>query len=155
MATPTNPTPAERAEQFRTEIRDLLDALDTKLESMRADLGNDLEALRAELQQMREGLTHAASQPAAQTGSFVATAIEHERSKGKDTYKMTGPKYAKYGVRVWPEVLQSLGYDLDELASQDRTEITPPVEVRVEITSYTSEDGVIHANSPRKVLGKA
>jgi hypothetical protein len=35
--------------------------------------------------------------------------------KGEKSFKIKGKPFTQYGVRVWPEVLEVLGYDLDSL----------------------------------------
>ncbi len=148
-----NQTPSTPDRITAQEIRDLFAGMSEEIEELR----ERIIALNNNLHVIQEGLSHASRPaPAANnTATFIATAIEHERAKGKDTFKMTGPKYAKFGVRVWPEVLEALGFNLDEIARQDKTEIVPPIEVKVELRTYTDEEGVVHANSPRKVLGRA
>ena len=35
--------------------------------------------------------------------------------KGEKAYKFKGGRYSKYGVRIWPEVMETLGWELDSL----------------------------------------
>ena len=75
-----------------------------------------LDQIEANLATLRDGLTAAASQPApAATGetiTFDATILLMSYDdNGQPVYKVKGGQYMKFGVRVWPEVLPSLGVD--------------------------------------------
>ena len=45
---------------------------------------------------------------------FEATELVGSMSKGKTYWKVKGGKYSKYGVTVWPEVLETV-FKLDDL----------------------------------------
>lgn len=133
------------------EVRQSFSLLRESFATLRDAIAN----LQASLDLMRTGLQIAASQLSQATEIITVTAIEHERAKGKDSFKMIGPKYPRYGVRVWPEVLEAMHFDVELLAQQDRTELAAPISVRVELRTVTTEDGDMHINSPHKVLGTA
>lgn len=50
-----------------------------------------------------------------QAHSFQAESLEATVNKGKAYWKIKGGKFAKYGVTIWPEVLEETGFNLDEL----------------------------------------
>lgn len=155
MTTPTNPTPQERAEQFREEIRSLLDALDTKLEDLRAQVEQntvEINGLIDEIHAMREGLK-TASQPAPAGSSFaqmmIDTIIMTYNDEGEPAYKALGAPYQKFGVRIWPEVVTALGIKAGDL-KPGKNPITPALPARVLMA--TNDEG---KTNPRKVTGKA
>ena len=105
MTTPTTDkiTPAE--------LRQLFQAL-------KQQLNERLDGIEEDLNLLREGLAAAASQPqaapapAGQTVDFMATTLlVGIDDNGQPTYKAKGGQYAKFGVRIWPEVLPALGID--------------------------------------------
>lgn len=51
--------------------------------------------------------------------TFPATAIEFGIMAGKPTYKIKGGRYAKFGVRIWPEAMQAMGIVADSLKPGD------------------------------------
>jgi len=54
--------------------------------------------------------------PKAQTGeTFQAETMEATVNKGKAYWKIKGGKFAKFGVTIWPEVLEAAGFNLEEL----------------------------------------
>ena len=61
---------------------------------------------------------------------------------GQPTYKAKGGQYAKFGVRIWPEVLPELGINPDELKPG-------PNPVNLHLVALMGEKG------PRKVIGLA
>jgi hypothetical protein len=146
-----DPTPAERAEQFRAEVMALLDAMDTKLEGIRTDIGAELEAIRGEMQQMREGLSHA-SQPAPAGSSFsqmmIDTIIKTTNDEGEPAYKALGAPYQKFGVRIWDEVLPKLGIDPATL-NPGKNPVGP---IAARVLMNAPQDG--KPAQPRKVTGK-
>jgi hypothetical protein len=156
MSTPTNQpqplTPAQQAAredaaQFRADLRaDLAEIMD-ELHSQRAELINvraDLEAIRAGLQ--------AASKPAP-SGTFAEMTIDNiimtYDDKGKPAYKATGTPYNKFGVRVWDEVLPTLGIDPLTLKPGPN----PQKEIRARVLMNEPEEG--KTAQPRKITGKA
>lgn len=46
------------------------------------------------------------------TGGTVSVELT---PKGEKAYKFKGGRYSKFGVRIWPEVMQTLGWELDSL----------------------------------------
>jgi len=134
--TPDKITPAELRAEF---------------ESLHAELAQ----LRADLTAVRDGLTQAsqpAPQLAGQTATFTADAITLDYMDGKPVYKLKGGQYAKFGVRVWPEVLPSLGIVPDALKPGQNP--IQPVTVRVLLVESTDENGQTKTTA-RKVTGKA
>lgn len=65
-----------------------------------------------------------AARPAAQAGplTFPAKVLTGEIKSGKVYWKIAGGMFVKYGVRVWPEVLEAAGFDLELL---DPNDVTP------------------------------
>mgnify|MGYP001205212552 CR=1 FL=1 len=146
MTTPTpQPSPAE---QFRADIKSLLD-----------QMRGEIEQMHAEITQIRDGLA-SASQPATRpasgmTKSFMAVAIVHSTDdNGKSCYKLRGGCYAKNGVRVWPEVLPILGLD-NQPMPMGITQLTPPINVLVEMHDYTDPATKETRVTPYKVIGLA
>ncbi len=79
--------------------------------------------------------------PAGQTVDFLATnLLVGIDDNGQPTYKAKGGKYAKFGVRIWPEVLPSLGIDLAAL----KPGLNP---INLHVLALMGE------KSPRKVSG--
>ena len=64
--------------------------------------------------------------------------------KGEPAYKLTGHPYAKYGVRIWPEILPALGIDL-EACKPGPNPLNPPRRV----VALLGEHG------PKKIIGPA
>ena len=101
-----------------------------------------------DLAALREGLATAANQqqpPAAsgQTVTFEATTLlVGIDDAGQPTYKAKGGQYAKFGVRIWPEVLPSLGIDPAALKPG-------PNPVNLHLVALMGEKG------PRKVISLA
>lgn len=52
---------------------------------------------------------------ASHSESFQAESMEATVNKGKAYWKVKGGKFAKFGVTIWPEVLEDAGFNLDEL----------------------------------------
>ncbi|MGA2490016.1 MAG: hypothetical protein ABSF99_07485 [Anaerolineales bacterium] len=134
----TTPTPAPEkitAAELRAAFQTLAERLDT---------------IETELAAMREGLATAAAQPqaattapAGQTVDFVAnTLLVGIDDNGQPTYKAKGGQYAKFGVRIWPEVLPILGIDPASLKPG-------PNAVNLRLVALMGEKG------PRKVIGLA
>lgn len=46
--------------------------------------------------------------------SFKVDRLSFETKDGKYYYKVIGPKFPKWGVKIWPEVLVDAGFDVDE-----------------------------------------
>ena len=105
---------------------------------------------------LREGLATAARQPAAapaatghreasckETVDFLATTLlVGIDDNGQPTYKAKGGQYAKFGVRIWPEVLPALGIDPAALKPG-------PNPVNLHVLDLMGDKG------PRKVIGLA
>ena len=108
-----------------------------------------LDQIEAEITALRDGLASAASQPltapasAGQTVDFVATTLlVGMDDNGQPTYKAKGGQYMKFGVRIWPEVLPSLGIDPASLKPG-------PNPINLHVLALMGEKG------PRKVIGLA
>jgi hypothetical protein len=108
-----------------------------------------LDTIEADITALRDGLAAAASQPqaapapAGQTVDFLATTLlVGIDDNGQPTYKAKGGQYAKFGVRIWPEVLPSLGIDPAALKPG-------PNPVNLHVLALMGEKG------PRKVIGLA
>ena len=106
-----------------------------------------LDTIEADITALRDGLAAAASQPqaapapAGQTVDFLATTLLIGiDDNGQPTYKAKGGQYAKFGVRIWPEVLPALGIDPANLKPG-------PNPVNLHVLALMGEKG------PRKVIG--
>lgn len=71
---------------------------------------------------------------------------------GKPTYKAKGPRFAKFGVRIWPETISKI-CDPAQL-KPGTNELPAPLAVRVLMGENTLKDGT-KAHGPKKILGKA
>ena len=137
----TNPTtnPADRI--TAAEIRERFDELETMIKH-----------LTATIETMRGGLQTAATAPA--VGTFgemqIDIIIVGTDDNGKTTYKAKGAPYQKHGVRIWDEVLPTLGIDPATLKPGPNA-ITPAIRARVLMNQ--PEEG--KTAQPRKVTGKA
>ncbi len=56
--------------------------------------------------------------------TFKADKLVGSKSEGKVYWKVKGPRFHKYGVTVWPEVLEETGFNLDELNPDDTYDLT-------------------------------
>ena len=66
--------------------------------------------------------------------TFQTDRLLGETKSGKTYWKLAGGKFAKFGVRVWPEVLASVGIDAESL--------DPDVEYEITMTAaYEEKDG--------------
>ena len=82
----------------------------------------------------------------------VDTLVASTDDNGKPVYKVKGGKYAKHGVRVWPEVLPVLGIKADELKPGPNPYSAT---VRVLLKKYTDEETGQEKLTPQKVIGLA
>jgi len=137
----TNPTtnPADRI--TAAEIRERFDELETMIKH-----------LTATIETMRGGLQTAATPPA--VGTFVEMQIDSIvmtfDDNGKAAYKAKGAPYQKHGVRIWDEVLPTLGIDPANLKPGPNTLPTP---IRARVLMNQPEEG--KTAQPRKVTGRA
>ena len=107
-----------------------------------------LDQIEAEIHTLRDGLAAAAAAPAAATAPAAGQTVQFECSviivgvddNGELTYKAKGGQYAKFGVRIWPEILPALGLDPDKLR-------TGPNAVQLHLVALMGDKG------PRKVIG--
>ena len=142
----TTPTPTTPDRMTAAERRAAFQDLHALIESQQEQILNLAEVM----ERIQEGLSHAA-QPATATASgpmesFVMdTILLGYDDAGKPSYKAKGGKFTKFGVRVWPEVLPTLGIDPAHLTPGPNP-VTPPMVVFVEVTAE---------GNPRKVIGRA
>jgi len=137
--TPTPNLPASNVDKMTpAELRQAFQALTERLDQ-----------IEAEITALRDGLAVAAGQPqaapapAGQTADFVATILlVGVDDNGLPTYKAKGGQYMKFGVRVWPEVLPTLGIDPAALKPGPN-----PVNLKVRV--------LMGEHGPRKVIGPA
>jgi hypothetical protein len=119
------------------ELRNALQALTERLDQIEASLAG-----------LREGLTTAASQPAANLPAGETVTVDASillmsyDDNGQPVYKVKGGQYMKFGIRVWPEVLPSLGVDPAKLKPGPN-----PVTLRVRV--------LMGEHGPRKVISLA
>ena len=139
MTTPTTQPQPDRI--TAAEIRELFD-----------ELRVEINGLKAEIHAMRGGLQTAATPPAVGTFSemMIAEIIMTYDDNGKAAYKAKGAPYQKHGVRVWDEVLPTLGIDPATLTPGPNT--IEPIRARVLMNAPTEEGKTAQ---PRKVTGKA
>lgn len=79
-------------------------------------------------------------QDSGQRVMFPADVLTVNASSGKRYFKIKGGRFAKFGVTVWPEVLQAAGIDPDEI-----TKDTP-------LTGYVAHAEVAADGKPSKVV---
>lgn len=76
----------------------------------------------------------AAAEAAPTRLTFQTDRLVGETKSGKTYWKLAGGKFAKFGVRVWPEVLASVGIDAESL--------DPDLEYEITMTAtYEEKDG--------------
>jgi hypothetical protein len=150
MTTPTQTPAPEKI--TAAELRQLFQAL-------KQQLNERLDGIEEDLAALREGLAAAATAsplhpegvlgsqpqatpaPAGQTVDFMAnTLLVGIDDNGQPTYKAKGGQYAKFGVRIWPEVLPPLGIDPAALKPG-------PNPINLHVLALMGEKG------PRKVIG--
>jgi hypothetical protein len=156
----TTPTPApvtsqvqQAAERFREELRaDIAEIMD-ELKSQRAELIN----VRADLDAIRAGLTQAA-QPAPAVGAFgemeISAIVKTIDKNNKINYLAIGAPYAKFGVRIWDEILPAVGIDPAALEFGNNP-ILPTIRARVQLGETTNRTTGIKGIGPLKVTSKA
>jgi len=113
-------------------------------------LSERLDQIEADISALREGLAVAAGQPAGANPSASGDTVVFEAvillmsydDNGQPVYKAKGGPYMKFGVRIWPEVLPSLGVDPATLKPG-------PNPVNIRVRALMGEHG------PRKVIGLA
>ena len=136
----TTPTPTAPDRITAAELRLTFQTMTERLDSIEADLTA-----------LRDGLAAAASsqqqQPAPATAGltveFAATMLlVGIDDNGLPTYKAKGGQYAKFGVRIWPEMLPALGIDPASLHPG-------PNSVNLHLVALMGEKG------PRKVISLA
>ncbi len=167
--TPAQQAAHEEAMQFREEIRAGLKTIQSRIEqttaqiitieNIQADERNTLDELTKAIETMMHGIKHAATAttPTAQTQKFLVTRIERETRKNKNYYRAYGPSYPKFGVRVWDEVFETLGYNLETIEWKDDYifEISPPLPVTGVLGTYTDKETGEQKSMIQKVIGKA
>lgn len=118
-----------------------------------AETRASFEALQEEIETMRAGLQTASQPAASQTTSFIADEISVDFMEGKPVYKLRGNEYRKFGVRIWPEVMQTLGIDAD-LLKPGKNALTMPINVMVKMVTKKDETTGEVRTSPHKVIGR-
>ena len=116
-------------------------ASDEALAQRRAERENTRAAIRAPQQQVNPA---AGANPPATNGqpkTFPAQTLVPSVNEGKTYFKVKGGQFTKYGVKVWPEVLQEVGFDLDQLDATQTYDLS-----RYEAIYSIKEDG-----APEKV----
>jgi hypothetical protein len=121
-----------------------------------------IQTIEADITALRDGLAAAASysftfgEPQAvpvaaghreasckETVDFLATTLlVGIDDNGQPTYKAKGGQYAKFGVRIWPEVIGSIVPDITELKPGQN-----PVNLKLR--------ALMGENGPRKIIGLA
>jgi len=76
------------------------------------------------------------------TGQFAAEYMTATVDDGKAYWKVKGGIYRKFGVIVWPEVLETAGFDVDELN---------PLK-QIDLTGWTAVFNVKENGQPHKVI---
>lgn len=75
-------------------------------------------------------------------GQFAAESLTATVDDGKAYWKVKGGSYQKFGVIVWPEVLEAAGFDVDNL-----NPLKP-----VDLTGWTAVYSVKENGQPQKVI---
>lgn len=76
------------------------------------------------------------------TGQFAAEEMTATVDDGKVYWKVKGGQYQKYGVIVWPEVLEAAGFDPDEM-----NPLKP-----VDLVGWTAICSMKENGQPKKVI---
>lgn len=153
MTTPTNPAPTatEPDKITAAELRARIDGIDKRLIALRERVDQIADALDA----LIEGLKHAAT---AGTQDFstmiITTIIKAIDDNGKDTFKAQGEPFTKHGVRIWDEVLPSLGI-IDPAALKYGRNPVEGIPARVLMGETKNRETGVVGIGPRKVTGKA
>ncbi len=133
------PTTTKSEKNTAAEFRETFQALTERLDQ-----------IEAELAALRDGLAAAASQPSTASQAVSGDTVVFEAvtllmsydDNGQPVYKVKGGPYMKFGVRVWPEVLPTLGVDPASLKPG-------PNSITLRVRALMGEHG------PRKVIGLA
>ena len=153
MNTPTTQTPAQAAEAFRAEIRANFENLEIIITEQRVEIAE----LRAYLETIRAGLTQAAA-PAPQVGTFgqmeITAIVKTIDKNNKINYLAIGAPYAKFGVRIWDEILPAVGIEPAALEFGNNP-IIPAIPARVQLGETTNRTTGIKGIGPIKVTGRA
>lgn len=95
------------------------------------------------------GYTPASSTPAVldvqngqAVGSFAAEQLTATVDDGKVYWKVKGANFQKFGVTVWPEVLEDAGINIDEL-----NPLKP-----MDLTGWTAVYSIKENGQPKKVI---
>lgn len=129
-------------------------------EEFRAEIGAlhaEIASLHADLAALRDGLKAAAATAPARNGSTYQDIVITEiilgyDDKGQPTYKGKGIPYQKFGIRIWPEILPTLG--IDPTALKPGANPIEPLTVRAEMVEITTETGETRT-TPRKIISLA
>jgi len=136
MSTQPNLQQPERlsAAELRAELRQLHEQID---------------ALAQQLSAIADGLTATAASAAPRDGEyteFVADQVVVDLVEGKTVVRLRGERYRKFGVRIWPEVIETLAEEGLIIPTTPGTHTIPSTRVR----ALLSESG-----QPRKIVGLA
>lgn len=76
---------------------------------------NSLPPVKGEKSERAAQLTPPAATNGGNRLSFQAESMVGSVQDGQQYWKVKGGKFSKYGVTVWPEVLEAAGFDIDAL----------------------------------------
>lgn len=171
----TTPTPTvNKVEEFRAEMLTKIDTANGNVDELKeqiailaaasANLLAEITAVRNDVQWINQRMTIAierfqtasASQPAkaGESVTFWATGLIHNIANGKHAYYLTGGEYHKHGIRVWPEVLESIGLGAMLDSAADVHAIAEPLNVRASVEDWINKKGEC-GRGPHKVIGLA
>jgi hypothetical protein len=154
------------------ETHSTLKTIEVRLATMTAQTQQTADCTMAAVEQMKNSAgvirlfcetasakateTPAAAQTNGNGGQYeevtVDTIVYATDDNGRPTYKVKGGKYAKHGVRVWPEVLPLIEIDPATLKPGPNACIRT---VRIVLKKYTDEETGEEKIAPQKVVGLA
>ncbi len=88
------------------------------------------------------GETAAVAGPSAGGGKFAAEKMVATVDEGKVYWKVKGANFQKFGVTIWPEVLEDAGFEVDAL-----NPLKP-----IDLTGWTAVYSVKENGQPKKIL---
>jgi hypothetical protein len=127
-----------------------------QLRDMLGGLHDRMDRMTEEFEELKSAVSgiHTATQSARIefTTMQAESLIKSFNDKGEPVYKVKGEPYSKFGVRLWPEVLEKLPIDAEKL-EPGPNKIDLPLRVLMG-THKDSETGEIKP-SPKKIVGLA
>ncbi len=121
----------------------------TELRAAFANITERLDRIESDLANLRQALATAPKPPAESSTTLGETITFDPQTllmsyddTGQPIYKAKGGQYQKFGVRIWPEVLPTLGVDPASLKPGPN-----PVNLRLRV--------LMGDHGPRKVIGIA